>query len=136
MSKRADQDPDRIAHLAKLFDDELKDVSFPGVDRSLLDAAIHDHAEVEARVDAADAAAAAARSDLVAEQAKMQTLFERALAYLRVYAADDADLQAKLAGLEPTRRGPKRGRRSKGTEATEAKREGDGAQTMAVARAS
>lgn len=102
-----------IVLLAELFQQELAEVTFPGVDRELVDAAVRGQAEARARVDAAEAACADARAELERAQASVQALTQRALAYLKIYAAEDAELSRKLEALAPKPRAAKRGRRRK-----------------------
>ncbi|MCA9618031.1 MAG: hypothetical protein KC731_03355 [Myxococcales bacterium] len=102
-----------LAGLAELFERELADVTFPGVDRDLVAAALQEEAQAESRVADAEAACAEAHRDRDATRASTQAFMERALAYLRVYAADHAELLAKLDALSPKPRAAKRGRRRK-----------------------
>ena len=112
MTQRAHTARDAIVRLAELFDTELVDVTFPGTDRRALDEAMRGHDDAEARVQAAEAACAEARAALEAQHASMVALMDRALAYLRVFAADRPELLVKLDAFTSKPR-PKRGRRSK-----------------------
>ncbi len=104
-----------IAVLAELFEHELAEVTFPDVDREIIEAAMRGQAEARAQVDAAEAACADARAELERAKASVETLTQRALAYLKIYAAEDAELLSKLDGLAPKPRPAKRGRRRKDT---------------------
>jgi hypothetical protein len=93
--------PADLRAVLELFSAELRGVAFPGVDA----AGLGKHAEeVRARardVERAQAALDAALGALGERTAALAALAGRALAYARVYAADNAELAARLADLEP-----------------------------------
>jgi len=113
MSQSADGPRAELTRVAQLFEQELGDVTFPGVDHQAFDDARREHAAAEAELAEAEELVQRAEQALRAQQTAVASLVERALAYLRVYAADDAELLAKLDELTPKRRGPKKGRRRK-----------------------
>jgi len=134
MSPSADGPTAQLTRLAELFEQELGEVTFPGVDVRALEEAQREHSAATAEMAEAEQLAERARQAVQEQEASVANLVERAMAYLRVYAADDRELLAKLDELAPKRRGPKKGRRRK----ARPKPEGD-AQTTAepdVARAS
>lgn len=92
--------PAELRAVLELFAAELRGVSFPGVDAARLG----QHAEeVRARardVERAQAALDAALGALGERTSALSALAGRALAYARVYAADNAELAARLADLE------------------------------------
>jgi hypothetical protein len=97
--------PPFAARVVALFDDTLKDIVFPGLDRTVLHAALseveHAHAAViEARrvLDACEATLADVSTSLVRKA-------ERAVAYARVYADGEGDdaLIGELDGLASSR---------------------------------
>ncbi|MEO0603474.1 MAG: hypothetical protein AAF211_18695, partial [Myxococcota bacterium] len=68
-------------------------------------------AGLEAELAAAEAAVELARQSLGAREEAISSLLGRAMAYLRVYAAEDPALLAQLDELVPKRRATRRGRR-------------------------
>lgn len=92
--------PAELRAVLELFAAELRGVSFPGVDAARLG----QHAEeVRARardVERAQAALDAALGALGERTSALSALAGRALAYARVYAADNAELAARLTDLE------------------------------------
>jgi hypothetical protein len=88
-----------MRELIALFDKELAEVRFPGVDSKLL-------AELGAQVDAETqrvedlrAQLDTAHAGLVDFKNRLQRAAEQGLAYAKVYAAGDAELLAKLAEI-------------------------------------
>jgi hypothetical protein len=85
-----------------LFTSELREIAFPGVDAAVL----RTHAdEVKARardVERARQALDAARAALDERTQSLAALASRALAYARIYAADQPALAARLAALDST----------------------------------
>jgi hypothetical protein len=99
--------PSPVARLLEIFHVELAGVSFPGVDAAVLDgaaAAVHAAAR---EVEQALVTLAAARVTLAGAQDELGARAQRALAYARVYAADEPVLLGELEGLAvPRRREP------------------------------
>ena len=88
-----------LQDLLKLFGQDLATVKFPDLDRSVLQEAaerVKEKAEVVAR---AQAALEAARQSLYESQEALLQKGQRALAYARIFAEDDAELSAKLDGI-------------------------------------
>jgi ElaB/YqjD/DUF883 family membrane-anchored ribosome-binding protein len=86
--------------LLELFTRELEQVKFPDVDGEVLREAaarVRERAEEVAR---AQEALEAARQALRESQEALQQKGQRALAYARVFAEDDAELSARLEGLQ------------------------------------
>lgn len=91
-----------------LFDGELGDLKFPDLDQSVLQEAaiaVHEKAEAQAR---AEAALLAARESLQESQEALLHRCQRALAYARIYAEDNAELLARIEGIELPRGGRSR----------------------------
>ncbi|RKH56616.1 hypothetical protein [Corallococcus aberystwythensis] len=85
--------------LLELFATDLADVKFPDVDTAVLGesaAHVREKAELVAR---AQAALDAARHALNESQESLLQKGQRALAYAKVFAEDDADLGAKLEAI-------------------------------------
>jgi len=108
--------PADLRAVVDLFSHDLREVIFPGVDAAVL----RRHAdEVRARardVDRARAALDAALAAFDERTAALAGVAARALAYARIYAADQPDLAARLAEIEgprgaPAPPPPRRGRR-------------------------
>lgn len=99
-----------LQDLLKLFGQDLATVKFPDLDRSVLQEAaerVKEKAEVVAR---AQAALEAARQSLYESQEALLQKGQRALAYARIFAEDDAELSAKLDGISlprPVRKAPR-----------------------------
>jgi hypothetical protein len=108
-----------LQDLLKLFAQELSSVKFPDLDRERLEEAaqrVQEKAEVVAR---AQAALEAARQSLYESQEALLQKGQRALAYARIFAEEDAELSAKLDDISlprPLRKAP----RSEGAVALEA----------------
>lgn len=105
-----DSIPPVVKQILDLFaeDGALAQVKFGDLDRTVLDQAA---ARVEAHADAvarAEAALESARAQLAESQESLLGRAQRALAYARVFAEDDAELFARLEVLAlprtPTRR--------------------------------
>ncbi|HTE54745.1 MAG TPA: hypothetical protein VK698_28015 [Kofleriaceae bacterium] len=92
--------PSELLAILDLFAADLGGVAFPGVDAARLG----QHAdEVRARardVERAQAALDSALAALGERTAALAALAARGLAYARIYAADDAELAARLAELD------------------------------------
>jgi len=98
-----------IRELLSVFEGELADVHFPGVDRKVL---VELAAQVEGegrRVEELRQQIEEAQSLLTDAQQKLVRAAELGLAYARIYAAEDAALLSRLSDLqvgpgEPTRK--------------------------------
>ncbi|MEM6992053.1 MAG: hypothetical protein AAF721_16200 [Myxococcota bacterium] len=91
--------PDAIQTLVEIFDADLPDVAFPGVDAARLrELAEHVEQSAAALEDAEQAANAARRAHADARSALVHAA-ERGAGYARVYASDDEALRAKLADV-------------------------------------
>jgi len=92
----ADPIPPSVQALMELFGTELSHVSFPGVDRAILEQVVTEvrtHTEAVAK---AEAALEAARSALRDSEETLSSKAQKALAYARVYAEDHPDIRAKV----------------------------------------
>lgn len=88
-----------------LYEGELGDLKFPDLDQAVLQEAaliVHEKAEAQAR---AEAALLSAREALQESQEALLHRCQRAMAYARVYAEDNAELLARLEGIELPRSG-------------------------------
>jgi hypothetical protein len=88
-----------LQDLLKLFGEELATVKFPDLDRKVLEEAaerVKERAEAVAR---AQTALEAARQSLYESQEALLQKGQRALAYARIFAEEDAELSAKLDGI-------------------------------------
>lgn len=98
--------PPSVQAVVELFGSSLRDVSFPDVDAAALEAAV---AELRARQEVVRQAEVALEA---ARQAREQSLdelvqkAEKALAYAKIYAANDAELMVELTTLSLPRRQP------------------------------
>lgn len=92
-----------------LFCAELAALKFPDVDRAVLEAAAGKVHAAAAAVQAAEEALAAARGVLAEGQEGLLQKCQRALAYARIYAEEDAGLSQKVEAIALPRAG-KRGR--------------------------
>lgn len=109
--KRRQDVSEAFEGLMRLFADDLKDVAFPLVDIEILRAAATRCEERQRTLDDAEAALAGARDDLDRARTELVALTDKAIAYLRIYAAEDAELAVKIDALDPKKRkGTKRGR--------------------------
>lgn len=88
-----------LRELLELFATDLSDVKFPDVDTEVLgEAAVQVRQKAEA-VARAQAALDAARQALNESQESLLQKGQRALAYAKVFAEDDAELGAKLEAI-------------------------------------
>lgn len=88
-----------LLELLAVFEGPLKDVRFPDVDRAVL-VELADGVRASAEdVERAGAALLAAKAALDDRREALLRMSQRALAYARVYAEDDADLRAKLDSI-------------------------------------
>jgi hypothetical protein len=121
----SDAVPPFAARVVALFDDTLKGVVFPGLDRSVLRAALAEVEHAYAAVTDARRILEASEATLLEASRALVKKAERAVAYARVYADGEGDdaLIGELDGLASTRnarrpevqaaekpRGKKRGR--------------------------
>jgi hypothetical protein len=107
--------PGGIQQVLALFEGELAGVEFPEVGAQALASAVEERQARANELAAARAAAAAAESAMAESTQGLQRLAERAVAYAKVYAADNPELAAQLADikLDTGRRAAKRGRKPK-----------------------
>jgi len=100
--------PPSLQAVLELFENELAHLKFPDLDRAVLEAAA-DRVEAQAAaLRQAEAALLATRDALQDSLDALQHKCQRALAYARIYAEDDAELSSKLDAVEITRaRGPR-----------------------------
>jgi len=107
--------PAMTQRLIDLFQGPLRDVRFPDADAERLEAVVDAARAAAAAVAHAEAALAAAREALADRGRAVVHETDRALAYVRVYAAARPDLQAELdaLGTPPARRRPGRPRKAR-----------------------
>lgn len=95
----ADPIPPSVLALLDLFATELKDVSFPGVDKAILEQVITEvrtHTEAVAK---AEAALESARAALRESEETLSTKSTKALAYARVFAEDRPEVLPKVESV-------------------------------------
>jgi hypothetical protein len=82
-----------------LFRKELADVHFPDLDRAVLEEAVQAVLAAQVDVERVETQLEAARIARAEQLAELETKAERALAYARVFASGDPDLNARVAEL-------------------------------------
>ncbi|MRG95528.1 hypothetical protein [Polyangium spumosum] len=108
----ADPIPPSVQALMDLFASELSHVSFPGVDRAILEQVVTDVRTHTEAVVKAEAALEAARAALRESEETLSSKTTKALAYARVYAEDHPDIRSKvdsvarIAGVSSSPPGP------------------------------
>ncbi len=116
----ADPIPPSVQALMDLFASELSHVSFPGVDRAILEQVVTEvrtHTEAVAK---AEAALESARAALRESEETLSSKSQKALAYARVYADDHPDIRSKvesvarIAGVSSSPPAPQREREASG----------------------
>jgi len=108
--------PPALQELIALFNAELEEVRFPGVDAQTLSAAADAVDEAARALVLAEAAAEAARERLGEAQEALLTRGQRALAYAKIYAEEQPALWARLETLQL----PRTARRAPRSEVEEA----------------
>lgn len=88
-----------LDELRQLFQMELRAVSFPGIDGDVLEGAASRVQDAANEVERCEAALAAARQLLIAAEEDELSRAQRALAYARVYAADQPALHERLQAI-------------------------------------
>src|SRR5688572_19371681 len=111
--------PPTTQGLLDLFHGPLRDVRFPDADAERLESAIDAAREAAVAVAQAEASLAAAREALADRQRSIATETDRALAYVRVYAAERPELRASLDAMTSRAPAPRRGRPRKARPAEE-----------------
>lgn len=91
--------PAPIQSLLAIFGDYLADVRFPDVDAEVLGGAADEVRRLAQEVARAEAVLEAARAALADGQEVLLARSQRALAYARIFAEDDAALSARLDGV-------------------------------------
>ncbi|TKD01493.1 hypothetical protein [Polyangium fumosum] len=110
----ADPIPPSVQALMDLFANELSHVSFPGVDRAILEQVVTEVRTHTEAVVKAEAALEAARTALRDSEETLSSKTQKALAYARVYADDHPDIRSKvdsvarIAGATSSPPGPSR----------------------------
>lgn len=106
MSETAAEAPDPVSpavlDLLAVFAGPLADVQFPGVDRDTLQALVDQVRENAHKLDALRAQLDALHAHLTDARTRLQRTAEQGLAYARVYAAADPELEARLADIALT----------------------------------
>lgn len=95
----ADPIPPSVQALMDLFEKDLAEVSFPGVDMVTLKQVITDVRKHTKAVTEAEAALEKARTALRESEEQLSTKTQRALAYARVFAEDRPELLAKVTSV-------------------------------------
>lgn len=107
------QDPisTSVRSLIELFHNELPDLKFPDMDGDLLRRSADEVMNAADAVAAAEAALEQSRSRLADQQEALAQRAQRALAYLRIYAEGQAELEERLDAVNLPRlaRRPLRG---------------------------
>lgn len=97
-----------LRELVAIFDGPLSEVRFPGVDSKILTDLAGDVEGESVRVEELRQQLDAAHSRFIEVKARLQRVAEQGLAYAKVFAAGDPDLQARLGEInlagEPKRR--------------------------------
>ncbi|MBN1204000.1 MAG: hypothetical protein JXB05_03635 [Myxococcaceae bacterium] len=99
-----------LQDLLKLFGEELATVKFPDLDRKVLEEAAARVKEKAVELAHAQAALEAARQALYESQEALLQKGQRALAYARIFAEENAELSAKLEAIglpRPVRKAPR-----------------------------
>lgn len=115
--------PAPVQQLLTLFTGPLHDVRFPGIDAEVLEQLRQDVLQHAERVETQRHAWEAAKQALESEQKRLTETAERALAYAKIFAQSDTQLQDALGQIEAAwgqraparvREGKKSGRRKGG----------------------
>jgi hypothetical protein len=107
----------------ELFARQLPDLKFPGIDLAVLEAHAAQLAEAQGEVERVEAELEQARAEAAVRALTLTTVAQRALAYARIYAEGDAELEAQVAEITERRGGggtepaPVRRRRARRSEA-------------------
>jgi hypothetical protein len=99
-----------LQDLLKLFGEELATVKFPDLDRKVLEEAAGRVKEKAVELAHAQAALEAARQALYESQEALLQKGQRALAYARIFAEENAELSEKLEAISlprPARKAPR-----------------------------
>lgn len=109
--------PEQITTLVALFEAELPEVQFPGVDAQRLRTLADAVQDAAATLEEADRQANDARRAHAQARAALVSAAERGAGYARVFASDNEVLSARLSeltlGVAPKRKTPpKRGRKA------------------------
>lgn len=111
-----------IYRLVEVFRGSLDDVSFPDVDRQVLEALAAEVGAQHERVEALRAELASAEQQLASARTALVDRAREGLAYARLYATRHPELARELDAIELDR--PKRGRKPKKPRAVKAAAEG------------
>jgi len=111
--------PQTTKGLLDLFHGPLREVRFPDAGVERLEMAIDAAREAAAAVAHAEASLAAARDALADRERAIAAETDRALAYVRVYAAERPELRASLDAMTMAK-AARRPRKARAVEATEA----------------
>lgn len=102
-----------VVQVLELFADALEGVSFPDVDRDVLQAACERLGGAQDVVAERQAALEEARAEVERERAALHKLVERALGYARIFASDDPAVLERVEAISPPGGRPKRRRKKK-----------------------
>lgn len=89
----------------ELFARQLPELKFPGVDVEVLRAHAAELAEAQAEVERVEGQLEQARAEAAIRAVTLTTMAQRALAYARIYAEGDAELEAQVAEIAERRGG-------------------------------
>ncbi|AKV02875.1 hypothetical protein AKJ09_09538 [Labilithrix luteola] len=105
--------------LLEIFEGPLRDIRFPDASGEILASSIAEVQATHAALLTAEAALEAAKARLIEVQQVLTARSERALAYARIYAADQPELEAMLEPIQirgAAKRGPGRPARASSVE--------------------
>lgn len=97
--RKVDAVPSEVREVLELFETDLAEVSFPGVDAAVLDDSARTVREQAAEVARIRAELDGARAELERRQASLHQSAELGLAYAGVFAGENEALRARLAEL-------------------------------------
>ena len=96
--------PPAVGEVLRLFQTDLSEVSFPGLGRAVLEAAIESLGDQLRTVEKSRALLHAEEAELLARKEALVRLCERGLGYARVFAAESEALLARVDGIPGLRR--------------------------------
>ena len=107
--------PPLVQGVLRLFDEELSELRFGGIDRDRLLEAAQEVAEARARLERRREQAELARQQHEQELSELSRLSRQALAYARIHAEGDERLAERLSLLAAPAKAPKKRKRRKKT---------------------
>jgi hypothetical protein len=98
--------PPFAREVLELFVRQLPDLKFPGVDLAVLEAHAAELAVAQAEVERVEAELEQARAEAAIRAVTLTTVAQRALAYARIYAEGDPELEVQVTEIAERRAGP------------------------------